>query len=149
MLLVAAGQGDIFQQFGGDRGEAAELRCTLARTSRYWPLAAASGRAGSLTRRGLYCSCQFAEDERHEQLLTNSGEELLGRIGEQVGLVLLGLGYGGGQRAFEMLGIGVGKKQPLAERSGFAGNEGVGFAGPSRRQRLRGVEHVDVEEKLD
>ncbi len=63
--------------------------------------------------------------------------------------MLLGLGNGGGQRAFQMLGIGVGEQQPLAACGSLAGNQGVRLAGPSLRQRLRSVEHMNIDEGRD
>ena len=62
--------------------------------------------------------------------------------------MLLGLGDGGGKRTFEMFGVGVGKQQPLAPRNRFGGHQGVGLAGPSRRQRLRRVQHLNIDEEL-
>ncbi len=148
LLLVAAGQGDVFEQLGGDRGKAAELAVDCGANEQVLAVGGGIGQRGIADAARAVLHGQFAEDERHEQLLAEAGEKLLGRIGEQVGVVLLGLGDGGGERAFEMLGVGIGEQQPLALRGRFAGDQGVGLAGPSRRQRLRRVEHMNIEEEL-
>ena len=59
--------------------------------------------------------------------------------------MLLGLGNGGGERAFEMFGIRIGKEEPLAlRRCASPATRGVGLAGPSLGQRLRRVEDMDI-----
>src|ERR1700730_1593294 len=88
-------------------------------------------RLGIAHLRGTERSCKFGEDYRHDSLLRERLDNLLGRIREHGRAMLLGFCKAACQRSGQMDGVGIGEEKPFAASSPGSGGYGVIFAGPT------------------
>jgi len=89
---------------------------------------------------------QLGEDERHDGVLPEAGDDLARRVGEQRDLMAIGFAEGAGDVVGFVDGVCVGEEEILAACCLCAGPAGVVLAGESSvdgEVELRGVENVD------
>ena len=103
----------------------------------YWPLAAAAARLGIADLRGTKVGREFGEDHGHHSLLPEAGDDLFGRIGEQIRAALAGFRETTGQRTGVVDGIGVSEQKPFAAGGFGAGGDRVVLSGPAWREGAR------------
>jgi len=72
---------------------------------------------------------------------------LLRRVGEQVGVMLLGFSDGASQRAGLVNGVGVREEQPLAPSFAGPGSDRIVFSCPTGGQRA-GCDHSHIRKRL-
>ncbi len=72
---------------------------------------------------------ELGEDERHDGVLPEAGDDLAGRVGEQRGVIFFRFVEGAGEVAGLVDGVGVGEEEPCAAGLLRGGPAGVVLAG--------------------
>ena len=132
---MAAGQGNVFEDFLADGAVAADGEVGFALDQQELPVGGGEAGGGVVDLFGRVDGGELGEDQRHDRALPEAGDYLARGVGEQGGVVLLRLVEGAGEVAGLVDGVGVGEEEPGAARLLGAEPAGVGLAGKASAVR--------------
>jgi hypothetical protein len=131
VALHGPGEGDVLKDLFGDYPVAAEIEIHVSADEQELAVGRGERRRGIRDLFRRIDGGEFRENERHDGVLPEAGDDLPRRVGEQRGFVLLGFVDGAGEVAGLVDGVGVGEEEPGAAGMLRAGPAGVGLAGES------------------